>query len=116
MNSKYKKDIPEDADIVKITKNKNGIYHVEYTLPQAENLYCHNFGRIAPFIQAYGRYQMVRIILPNNEYIFRCHTDSFLANKQLELGNIFGSGLGQFKIDKQGNCKIKNVNNVIYKD
>ncbi len=90
LNSKYKTDIPEEADILSITENKNGNYHVEYTLPEAENLYCHSFGRISPFIQAYGRYQMARIILPNNEYIVRGHTDSFLANKKLELGTFWG--------------------------
>jgi hypothetical protein len=110
LNTKYHCDLPEDAEFESVVPVEDGNHVVEYTT--LEKLYDNNFARVGPFLQAYGRYQMARLILPNNKYVVRAHTDSMLSIKPLNID--IGVDLGQFKLDKQGLCKVFNVCNVVY--
>ena len=75
-------------------------------------LFKTNYARLGPFLTAYCRTSISRIIEPFKSHIKRIHTDGFYLTKELTEEDIkIGTELGQFKRDtkKTGNCIIKNV-------
>jgi hypothetical protein len=84
----------ENGDLVKITA------HGKY--------YKHGYARVGPFLTAFVRKRMSDIIFPIKEHVYRCHTDGFISDISLDHIKI-SDKLGDFKIEKQGKCHIKNA-------
>lgn len=79
----------------KITYLKNGKY---FKFPYA---------RLGVFLTSAVRKQMAEYILPYKENVKKCHTDSILSDKQLDDLPI-GKFIGNFALENQGKCHIKN--------
>jgi hypothetical protein len=72
------------------------------------------YARLGPFLTAFVRKQMMTAILPIKDETYRCHTDSILTNSWNTNHIKIGKEIGQFKIEKQGNCIIKNAQTVTW--
>jgi hypothetical protein len=99
----------DDADILSIQTNKNHL-RVKYR-KYGDPIYIHNYARIAPFLTSYTNLkfsQFMRENIKDTSKIYRINTDSFITDIDNEINNI-GGELGQFKLEKSGNCKIKHV-------
>jgi hypothetical protein len=82
-----------------------------------EQVYKSNWARIGAFLTAYCRYSLRKVVSDNNiniENIIRIHTDSITMINEPIRNELLGYELGQFKIEKQGNCEVHNVNEVIW--
>lgn len=82
---------------------------------EKNNIYKSNWARIGPFLTAYCRYNLRRIITENNikfENIIRIHTDSITTINTPINNNLIGDNIGQFKIEKQGDCEILNIRDI----
>jgi hypothetical protein len=72
------------------------------------------YARLGVFLTSTMRKKMMEYILPNNDNIYRCHTDSILSD--IPLTNLPEKDwLGSFKLDKEGKCKIENCCDVFWK-
>ena len=69
--------------------------------------FIHDYARIGVFLTSRVRLELMTILLPHKENIYRLHTDGFIADKIIPEINL-GPKIGQYKLDKQGPCKIKN--------
>jgi hypothetical protein len=99
----------DNADILSIQTNKMYI-RVKYR-NYSDPVYVHNYGRLAPFLTSYTNLkfsQFMRENIKDTSKIYRINTDSFITDIDNEINNI-GGELGQFKLEKSGNCKIKHV-------
>ena len=75
-------------------------------------LFKTTYARLGPFLTAYCRTSISRVIEPFKSHIKRIHTDGFYLTNELTQKDIkIGLELGQFKRDtkKTGLCIIKNV-------
>jgi len=59
------------------------------------------------------RKEMASMILPVNEHVFRCHTDGFISDKEMNHLDI-GTNLGQWKEAHTGRCYIENSCKVVW--
>jgi hypothetical protein len=108
-------EIPEIDDnytIQTITKyndcSKIKVYKSDY-------IYKSNWARIGAFLTAYCRYNLRKIITSNNinfDNIIRIHTDSITTINEPLRKDLLGNDIGKFKIEKQGDCIVNNVNDV----
>jgi len=92
-----------DGELSSIIPFKDGYLIESYDY---DNYYKTNYARFGPFITAYARCYLGRIIEPFIDNVYRIHTDGFIVDKEQNLN--IGDDLGQFKIEKQGKCIIKN--------
>lgn len=76
---------------------------------KTSNLYYTNYGRVGPFMTAYGRLYMSRLLNDHMDKVVRCHTDGFTCKEPIPEF-ILGDGLGELKIEqnKCGKCVIVN--------
>jgi hypothetical protein len=72
-----------------------------------------NYARLGPFLTAFVRKQMITAILPIKEHVFRCHTDSILADQKITHLKL-GTELGQWKVEHEGACTIHNGCKVVW--
>ena len=91
--------------------DKDSKFHrLEYI--NTDILFKTNYARLGPFLTAYCRTSISRVIEPFKSQIKRIHTDGFYLTNELTQKDIkIGLELGQFKRDtkKTGLCIIKNV-------
>jgi hypothetical protein len=71
--------------------------------------YLRGYARLAPFITAYGRVSISRLVEPIVEQVFRIHTDGFYTTA---TGLPVSSELGALKLEKQGNFDISSLNKI----
>jgi hypothetical protein len=71
--------------------------------------YLRGYARLAPFITAYGRVNISRLVEPIVDQVFRIHTDGFYTTAtDLPVS----AELGALKLEKQGNFHISSLNNI----
>ncbi len=68
---------------------------------------------IKPFILTLARKTILEQIKPIIDKVKWIHTNSFIISDQANL-ETNGYMLGDLKLEKQGNIKIKNVNNITW--
>jgi hypothetical protein len=98
-------------DIDDIVPQDNGF--TKFGLYRVNNIYPYPWARIGPFLTSYGASNLVKDIIKLDcaDKIVRIHTDSIMLSEKLE--NIeLSDKLGGWKIEKEGNYKIKHVNDV----
>lgn len=66
------------------------------------------YARLSPFITSCGRRCMYLHLRNVEQYVKRIHTDGFISSRKLKLQ--FGDEWGQWKVEKQGDCKVIHVN------
>jgi hypothetical protein len=70
------------------------------------------FARLKPFILAFGRQMLGRMIEPHIESIHRCHTDGFSSSKELNIR--LGEKMGELRFEGyKKNVAIVHVNKII---
>jgi hypothetical protein len=74
-----------------------------------DQIFKHNFGRIAPFIVSEGRNKLARIMRPHIDKIVFCHTDGFNSIEKLDIETSDKIGCLKFK-GMNCNAYIKNCN------
>lgn len=67
--------------------------------------------RIAPFLTAYGRSMISKIVEPIKETVYKIHTDGFLTSTD-DLPT--STKLGELKLDGEGHYNITSLNNTGY--
>ena len=110
---KYGEEMNIDENILDIHKNEKGL---KIITNKHENVFSNNYARVGTFLTSYCRLQMVKMMLKHFkiENIIRIHTDSCTIINQEIPKVLLGTNIGYFKIEKNGQCNIKNVNNVIW--
>jgi hypothetical protein len=108
----------EDSLIVEniVPFQKNTINGIKQRQTKSKITYCSknryfntNYGRIQAFLTAKARATISKVMEPNIENIVRCHTDGFICTHPVD--NIkLSLKIGDFKLDKQGMCHVKNSN------
>jgi len=75
--------------------------------------YCkYNFARLKPFITAFGRQMLGRLIEPYIDSIHRIHTDGFASDKELDIA--LGDRMGELRFEGfQRYLAIIHVNKII---
>ena len=73
-----------------------------------EKIFKTNYARVAPFLTSYARLKFARICMPFIDDIVRINTDSFLCKHKCDVP--MSSFLGDFKLEHDGKCKVKNSN------
>ena len=113
ITDKAPEDIPEDCDVIGMSRiyDKEGNENILYRLIKKGHMMRYRLGRLKPFLLAYSRLKLARDILPNNENVYRVHTDSILTTVMLDNLEI-GTELGQYKIEKHSWFKVINSNQV----
>lgn len=99
-----------DCNIMQMNKKK----HHEVAYIPDDKKYKLAWGRIEPFILSFARKRIAQDILPYNDHVKRLHTDGFVSNIDLSDKLCIGSGIGEYKLDKKGKCKILDCNTVIW--
>jgi hypothetical protein len=67
------------------------------------------YARVAPFITAYGRVGISKLIEPIADDIYRIHTDGFYTTRG---GLPVSTELGALKLEKSGNFDIQSLNKI----
>jgi len=99
-----------DAVITSISPMSKKSVNISYY--EQNNLYETNFGRIAPFMTAKGRFELSKIGMKYAKNVMRMHTDSIFSDIKLEEKT--GDGLGMLKYEGYcNNCRILNCVKVI---
>lgn len=105
-------DMPADAEIISFECFNDDNVKCHYAMPG--KYFKHRLARMKPFILAYCRLQMVKDILPVNEFVIRCATDSIASTKPLKHLS-YGHNIGQYKHEPIKEIKINNTFNDIEK-
>lgn len=85
-----------------------------------DKLFRGEYPRIAPFLTALARKIVSEEIQPHKNKVRRIHTDGFVLeedSKNLPLINCpedASKTLGALKFEKEGNCYVKNANQVVW--
>lgn len=101
-------NIPSDFSVVNIKSvrgqpNKTLVYTVNNN-----KYFKSNFARLKPFMLAKGRSNIITYILPHNDKVVKCNTDSIVSTEELNIKT--GSKIGNLVFE--GFCKhIKIKNN-----
>jgi hypothetical protein len=96
--------LPENIQIDKIYPIGK-LTRIEYHYNKSE--YETNYARIGPFVTSNARLFMLKTFKPYKENIVKIHTDGVYSTAQIPELKI-GSGIGEWKIEKQGNVHILN--------
>lgn len=113
-NIKYKvikKDAPLDMDKyepISIVEIKGKEEHYRTKLQVKHQPFKTSYARLCPFITAIGRRYMYDQVKQHASSIVRIHTDGFISTKRLAMP--IGDRIGQWKVEKQGSCKVIHVN------
>lgn len=113
---KYAKEndvMPDEANVIHIEQTAFDNKYVQYYSTPGKQFF-HKLGRMKPFILAYSRLQMVKDILPVNDIVIRCATDSITTTEPITHLK-FGSNIGEYKNEFEGEIKIINCYNNIEK-
>jgi hypothetical protein len=78
-------------------------YKIKYL--KQNKFFKYPFARLGCFLTSAVRKQMAEIIQPYKEHVFKCHTDSLLADIEIPL--LIGTNLGDFKLEHQGEVFIE---------
>jgi hypothetical protein len=88
-----------------------------YIYKNPKCIYKYVFGMFKPFILAYGRYRLLKVVkkcVENDYKVIYSHTDSIITNAPEKYFSI-GTEIGDWKIDKQTDKGIE-IKNIIYKN
>lgn len=98
-----------NLDIYNITPTKDNEHTVKYSYND-QRRYTYNFARLKPFILAFGRIKLLKLIEPIKKDIIRVHTDGFITTKKQSFN--LDNKLGGLKLEKSGPCIVYNANKV----
>ena len=87
-----------------------GVQDVMVGYIQQAKYYKYPHARLGVFLTSCNRYKMTSLLLPHTEHIHKFHTDGFIADMPLNLD--IGPDIGQWKLEKEGQCRINHVNKV----
>ena len=110
--AKHDQEIPENAQIKNIETLNDGSDICYYSEPG--NQFLHRLGRMKPFITAYCRLQMVKDVLPINEFVIRVATDSIASTKPITHLK-FSDEIGDYKHENIKAIEIINCYNKVNK-
>ena len=78
-----------------------------------------DYARVGAFLTSYCRYKMQQMIIDNFDLknVVRVHTDGVVVLQPNKIKQEYlGSEIGRFKIEKEGDCIVANVNDVFWID
>ena len=111
-------DYPEEEILESITPTNNTSWTLQFSNPN--NLFKGEYPRIAPFILAQGCKIISKTIEPYKDKVKRIHTDGFILSEDPITSPLINCPkdasvtLKALKFEKEGECYIKNVNQVIW--
>jgi hypothetical protein len=82
-----------------------------------KNIFKSSYGRLGTFLTSYCRLCIVKTMLENvknTDNIVKIHTDGWTVINEEIPKELLSNNIGKFKIEKQGNCIIENVNTVYW--
>ena len=87
-------------------------FRVKYINTQKQ-IFKYPFCRISPFMTAFGRMEILKIVLPYEDQIVLIHTDGFISKTKLDI-EVGDGNLGDLKFEKYSKkIKVFHVNKVI---
>lgn len=95
----------ENATILSIIPMASG-HRLSYMLNN-KPFFLHDYARLGVFLTSRVRLELASLMLPHKEHIYRFHTDGFITDTLIPEINL-GTNIGQYKLVKQGPCKITN--------
>ena len=109
-------DESNEANDFIIPDNYSIIYHkpllsiqkTKYYVANNDEYFKSNFGRIKPFLLGKSRLNMCKLMLPYNDKIIKCNTDSIISKEDIPYTT--GVNMGDLKIE-YANVKIRVRNN-----
>ena len=105
-------DISDNKDILRIDENSDSSYSVKIISRNA--VFQTSFARMKPFLLAKGRQNLMRVIKPNYENIYRAHTDGIYCSK--EITHKLGYKIGDLKHEKHiTQCSINKMKVIVLK-
>ena len=111
-------DFPEGEVLNSITPINDKQWVFEFSNPG--NLFKGEYPRIAPFLLAQGRKIISQQLEPFKDKVRRVHTDGFILEESLNQPPLINclenasQTLKALKYEKEGECYIKNANQVIW--
>jgi hypothetical protein len=118
VNSSELFDFPEGEVLESITPTNNTSWTFRFSNPA--NLFKGEYPRIAPFILAQGRKIISKTIEPYKDKVKRIHTDGFILSEDpvtqpfIDCSKHASVTLKALKFEKEGECYVKNANQVIW--
>lgn len=109
---------PEGEILDTITPMGNNRWTLQFSNPG--NLFKGEYPRIAPFILSQGRKIVSNQIRPYKDIVRRIHTDGFILEEDpeklpiIECPENASKTLKTLKFEKEGNCYVKNANQVAW--
>ena len=112
ISSNVERDL-KNVKVEKIFKLK-GELQIKYS-EIGQPFYKTDYARVGTFITSVCRKKMSEFVQKNFDVskVIRIHTDSVTTPEKIN-DKLIGKEIGMFKVEKQGNCVIKNVNNVTW--
>ena len=98
-------EIREGQEITSITPNDDGL--PIFNVVRKDKFYETNYARIKPFLMAYGRVKIAKVMLPILDNIVRCHTDGLISKTELQNLKRMPD-LGDLKFEGKIQCEIIN--------
>lgn len=110
INTAKDNSIHEDKDLIEICPVDNNKETFKIDLCNKDYYYENDFGRIAPFMLAKGRYNTAQYILKNIKDVVYVNTDGFiLKNEPKDI--TFGGNIGDIKLEEfSEEIEVKNSN------
>ena len=85
-------ELPEDYTIVDVKEGNHTKQTTLYYVVKNDNFFKSRFARLKPFMLAKGRSIMTDFILPHNDKVVKCNTDSIIATEFIDYKT--GSKMG----------------------
>lgn len=102
-------DFNDTATIIDQSMNGDTV-KIKYV--KHDKYFKYPFARLKPFILAFGRQMLGRIIEPHVDDIVRIHTDGFSCSKELNI--VLGDNMGELRFDGHiANAHVQHVNKII---
>jgi hypothetical protein len=101
--------LPENIEITNISMGKDNDL-IRYT--EKGKFYDLPYARLGPFLTSAVRKFMSDTMQPYKERIHRIHTDGFVLEGSIDIP--LSQGLGKWKIENKGSCKIINSCKVLW--
>ena len=121
----YKHELEDDSFEIPEGAIIESLHSVEYRrvsfkLSYPDKLFRGEYPRIAPFLTALARKKVSEEIQPHKDKVRRIHTDGFVLEEDSESLPLINCPedasmtLGALKFEKEGNCYVKNANQVVW--
>jgi hypothetical protein len=112
VNDDIELQIPDEGEILGFSCTRAGDLKIKYN-SNKNKLFKRDEGRWSCFFTSFTRMQIARELIPYVDNIVRIQTDGFILNKNIDVNLDFGTNIGQWKKEYEGEIQIIAVNDII---